>query len=670
MPATKIRKKPKKQRALPKPAPVVAQVPAPHEPEAQSIDFSDSQSFLWRHRVAPAILLSLITFAVYSQVIHHPFSNYDDSEYVQDNVRIQHGITWDTVRWAVTSHEHANWHPVTWLSHALDWQLFGPDASGHHLISLLLHVANVVLLFLFLSLVTKSTARSLLVAALFALHPIGVESVAWVAERKNVLCTTFFLLALLAYARYVQRPNIGRYLVVALLFVFSLASKPMVVTLPFVLLLLDYWPLQRIKGWTVSSPTFPTPQFPVWRLALEKVPLLALSVADSVVTLVAQRDVHAIRSGGAYPLSMRLQNAIFSYAAYVWKMIWPTRLAVLYPYPSDGLSAVGVFFSALLLIAVSVWVWRQRSRPYLMTGWLWFLGMLVPVIGLIQVGEQSMADRYAYLPLIGFLILAVWGLFDLAQNVTSDLRWTAAVGAAIVLIVFASLTVRQVGFWRSNLDLWSHASAVTENNAVAEGVVGSELLLDALNHGRHGSTEAQVHFRNAARINPKDSEANMNIGADLQLAGYVEEALEKYKLALEYVESDEMKAEIITDMGSAYEQSGDFATAREYYLRALKMKTGSKPNNTAFMGFARTFTDEKIKALGASLELHPTPDGYWELGQLQDAGGYTASAVSSYQHALELDPKLEKARTALAKDSPLAQTSARGTDSIPQARVP
>ncbi len=659
MPATKIRKKTKKSPALPKLAAVVVPIPTPvsQEPETHPSDSSDSQSVLWRQRVAPAILLSLITFAIYSQVIHHPFSNYDDGEYVQDNADVHGGITWRTLRWALTSHEHANWHPVTWLSHALDWQLFGPNPSGHHLTSVLVHIANVVLLFLFLSLVTKSTARSLLVAALFAIHPINVESVAWVAERKNVLCTTFFLLSLLAYARYAQRPNLLRYLVVALLFAFSLASKPMVVTLPFVLLLLDYWPLQRVEGWTAPSPVFPAPQFPLWKLALEKFPLLALSLADGLITVVTQEGVHAIRSGSAYPLSLRIQNAICSYAAYIWKIIWPTHLAVLYPYPSNGLPVGLVILSALLLIAATVWMWRQRSRPFLMMGWLWFLGMLVPVIGLVQVGEQSMADRYAYLPLIGFLILAVWGAFDLAQNVPGNLRWTTAVAAAIVLIVFASLSVRQVGFWRSNIDLWSHTSAVTENNAVAEGVVGSELLLDALNHGRHGSKEAQVHFRNAARINPKDSEANMNIGADLQLAGHMQEALEKYKLALEYVQNDEMKAEIMTDMGSAYEQSGDFTTAREYYLNALKMKVGSKPNNTAFLGFARTFTDEKIKAQGASMAQHPTAEGYWELGQLQDAGGYTASAVASYQYALSLDPKLEKARTALAKDSPVAANS-------------
>ena len=272
MSATKVRRTQKNAvRELPRLAPRT--VPVLQEPAVQPTNCDESSNFPWRQRVAPAILLALITFAVYLQVIHHPFSNYDDSEYITDNVNIHGGISWPTLRWALTSTEHANWHPVTWLSHALDWQLFGPDPAGHHLTSLFLHVTNVVLLFLFLARVTKSTARSLLVAALFALHPISVESVAWLAERKNVLCATFFLIALLAYARFAERPNVGRYLLVAMLFALSLAAKPMVVTFPFVLLLLDYWPLQRVQSWSRSSACLSAPQFPAWKLALEKLPL-------------------------------------------------------------------------------------------------------------------------------------------------------------------------------------------------------------------------------------------------------------------------------------------------------------------------------------------------------------------------------------------------------------
>jgi len=647
MPAIKAAKKNnKKARPVPKPVPV-AIIQPPQEKPVDSMDFS---AFPWRQRVTPIILLALTTFAVYLQVIHFPFSNYDDGEYITDNLKIQRGIDWPTIHWALTSTEHANWHPVTWLSHAMDWQLFGPEASGHHLTSLLLHVLNVALLFLFLARVTKSTARSLLVAALFAIHPIDVESVAWVAERKTVLCTTFFLLTLLAYAQYARRPNALRYLWVALLFVLSLASKPLAVTFPFVLLLLDYWPLQRIKGWIPPSPNFEAPQRPFWKLALEKLPLLACSAAGSVLTVIAQQKVSAIRSGAAYPLYLRIENAIFSYADYLWKLIWPTRLAVLYPYPAGGLPIWMMLLSVIVLAGCSFMVWRERSRrPYLITGWLWFLGMLVPMIGLVQVGEQAMADRYAYLSVAGLFLLAVWLLYELAEWQQNRLRWPVAGAGAIVLIALGYLCVQQVGYWKSNLDLWGHAASVTENNSVAEDVVGSEILVEAMNHGARYSDEAQTHFQNAVRIDPQDSEAVMNIGADLQVHGHLQEAIAKYKEALPYAKEDLRRAQILCDLGSAYEQSGEFVTARNYYQQSLQYH--AKNSNIAFIGFARTFTDEKIAAARAQLAAHPSAKGFVELGQLQEAGAYNAEALASYQHALELDPKSEEARAGLDRAS-------------------
>jgi protein O-mannosyl-transferase len=663
MPATRSPRKLKRKPVREGTKPVLLEIPEPvPQPVLRQVEEGlkggetpaggpDISNFLWRHRVAPALLLALLTFALYVQVLHHPFVNYDDAEYISDNTNIQHGVNWAMLRWAMASTEHANWHPVTWLSHALDWQLFGSHPLGHHLTSLLLHVANVVLLFLFFAGVTNSTARSLLIAALFAVHPLCVETIAWVSERKNVLCTTLFLLAMMVYARYARRPNIGRYLAVTLLFALALASKPMVVTLPFVLMLLDYWPLQRIKGWSQPSVDFHAPQFPAWRLALEKLPLLVLSVADGVVTVIAQQKVHAIRSGAAYPLWLRVENAIFSYAAYLWRTVFPVHLAVLYPYPSGGLPLLRVILSALLLITITVLALHERRRPYLLTGWLWFLGMFVPVIGLVQVGEQGMADRYAYLPLIGMLLFLVWGGFDLVQMASSRVRWLTGAAAGTVLVVFAFLSVRQLGFWKSNLDLWSHAVAVTKNNGVAEDVVGSELLTDAMNRGLRYSDEARVHFENAARINPQDSEALMNIGAGLQVQGRLQEAIEKYKLALQYVNDEWLRARIVRDMASAYEERGDFATARSYYQQAMQISP--KADNAAFFGFARTFTDEKIVALGAKLASNPTAKGYFDLGQLQDAGGYTAAAESSYQRALALDSHLEEARAALAHDSSL-----------------
>jgi tetratricopeptide (TPR) repeat protein len=633
-----------KQRKKPRPAlkrvqqrlPILLNTTTPHP----------AFTSLLKLRIAPALLLTLLTFAVYYQVIHHPFSNYDDGEYVGDNLKIQQGITGGTLRWALTSIEHANWHPLTWLSHALDWQLYGSNPSGHHVTSLLLHTLNVVLLFFFLARVTRSTSRSFLVAALFAVHPLNVESVAWIAERKNVLCALFFLLTLLAYAGYARRPSFVRYLIVASSFALALSAKSMVVTLPFVLLLLDFWPLQRIEGWSRPSTAFPAPQFSAWKIAVEKLPLLALSVAASVITFIAQQKDGSVGSVAKFPLSLRFANAIVSYAAYLWKAVWPANLAVLYPYPSKGLPFWQVLLSALLLAALSAWTWRERSRrSYLIAGWCWFLGTLVPVIGLIQVGDQAMADRYAYLPLIGIFVMVVWGFSDLLQHAGGALSRSASVAAAVALLLLSTLAWRQARLWRSNLELWSHAAAVTTNNGAAEDVIGSLLLVDAMNAGIHYSDEAQVHFQKALAINPKDSAALSDIGGNLQGHGRPQQALEKLQLALQYAQQVGLKSKILGQMASAYEQLGDFTTARQYYRDALKISPSA--DGAAFVGFARTFTDEKIAKLTADLAVRPTAQGYLQLGQMQQGAGYADAAHTSYQQALLLDPRSEPARAAL-----------------------
>jgi hypothetical protein len=637
-----------KPRKRPRPAPKRAQEPTALPQKAATPP--PACASLLRLRIAPALLLTLLTFGVYYQVMHYPFSNYDDGEYVGDNLKIQKGITGATVRWAFTSIEHANWHPLTWLSHALDWQLFGSNAFGHHVTSLLLHALNVVLLFFFLAQVTRSTSRSLLVAVLFAVHPINVESVAWVAERKNVLCTLFFLLALVTYARYVRRPKLAGCLLVALMFALALTAKAMVVTLPFVLLLLDFWPLQRIEGWSQPSAVYPAPQFPAWKLALEKLPLLALSVAESVITFIAQRKDGSIGTVAKFPLLLRVSNAIVAYAAYLWKTVWPAHLAVLYPYPSKGLPVWQVLLSAALLAGVSAWAWRERSRrSYLIIGWCWFLGMMVPVIGLIQVGEQSMADRYAYLPLIGIFVMVVWGFSDVVEKAGGWLRRWASIAAVVALGLLSAVAWRQVSFWRTNLELWSHAAAVTENNDAAEDAVGSLYLVDAMNAGVHYSSDAEIHFQKALEINPKNAEALSNLGGDLAARGRPQEALEKLRPALQYADQIGPKSKILGQMASAYEQLGDFMTARQYYSDALKISPGA--DGTAFVGFARTFTDEKIAKVTAELALRPTALGYVQLGQMQESAGRPEAARAAYEQALGLDPKSEAARAALERGS-------------------
>ena len=430
--------------------------------------------------IALCVVLAVATIGLYLPAVSHSFLALDDSDYVTANAHVQHGLDWSTIRWAFTTDAAANWHPLTWLSHALDYQLFGLNPAGHHFSSVLLHALNVVLLFLLLNWITGRRGPSLLVAALFALHPINVESVAWVAERKNVLCTLFFLLAIAAYSRYAEKPDWRRYLLVLILFAAGLMAKPMVITLPFLLLLLDYWPLGRISG----SPAYAlrVQQFPLKTLLLEKVPLLLLSAASAVITFKVQRAGAAVRSLVQFPFSLRIQNALIAYTLYLWKMLWPTRLAF-YPHSAISPPAWRWLPAALLLLAITAVVFVFRRKRYLVVGWFWYLGTLVPVIGLVQLSEASMADRYAYLPLIGIFIMIAFGLADVATLQTAPLAWKVTPAIAALLVLMA-LTYRQIGYWASDYALWSHANAVAEN-PFAHDAMGSALLDPNLNLGEN-----------------------------------------------------------------------------------------------------------------------------------------------------------------------------------------
>ena len=366
-------------------------------------------------KIILCVLLGAVTIALYSPVLWHSFVVLDDRDYVTANAHIHDGLSWRTIQWAFTSTEAANWHPLTWLSHALDYQLFALNPAGHHFDSVLIHALNAVLLFLLLEWVTRRVGPSLLVAALFALHPLNVESVAWVAERKNVLSTLFFILAIAAYVWYARKPEWRRYLLVAVLFAAGLMAKPMVITLPFVLLLLDYWPLERMsldETESAAAVAAEVPRVAFSRLLLEKIPLLVLSAASAWITLIAQRP--AKRTLADLPLGIRLENALVSYGSYLWKMLWPSRLSF-YPHSVSALPAWQWILSTLVLVGVSAIVIMFHRKRYLPVGWFWFLGTLVPVIGLVQVGEYAMADRYAYVPLIGIFVMIAWGLADLAD---------------------------------------------------------------------------------------------------------------------------------------------------------------------------------------------------------------------------------------------------------------
>ena len=407
------------------------------------------------------IALAGLTWLVFSQTLWHDFINYDDPHYVYENTKITGGLSISGIAWAFT-HIHAlNWHPLTTISHMLDCQLHGLKAGWHHFTNVLLHTLAAMLLFLALQQMTGAVWRSAFVAAVFAIHPLRVESVAWIAERKDVLSGVFFMLTLLAYLYYVRVPRVRGYLVVVFLFACGLMSKPMLVTLPFVLLLLDYWPLDRIKG-------------QLWKRVAEKIPLIALSAVSSVITFLVQKG--AVGQTEELPIFERINNAIVSYVLYIWQMVWPVNLAVFYPHPENRLPLWEIVSCFLLLIFITVTaIALRKQRPYLLVGWLWYLGMLVPVIGLVQVGWQGRADRYTYLPLIGLYIAATWAVTDL----TALYRHQRATLSTVAILVIAALSCCawiQTSYWRDSETLFKHALAITTNNDVAENNIGIVFL--------------------------------------------------------------------------------------------------------------------------------------------------------------------------------------------------
>lgn len=589
------------------------------------------------------LLLALVTLALYNPVTHHPFVNYDDDRYVTENAHVRQALTPGVVAWALTSTEQANWHPLTWMSHALDVSLFRLNPAGHHFTSVLLHTANVILLFLLLMWSTNRIGPGLFVTLLFAIHPINVESVAWVAERKNVLCTFFFLLTLWVYGWYARKPHWTRYLAIVGLFAAGLASKPMVITLPFVLMLVDYWPLARVCAAHAIEGNVRTgsPQFPWSKLALEKVPLLVLSAASAVITLHAQRAGGAMRSTVQFSFGVRIANAIFAYAMYLWKMFWPAQLAPLYPHRGNSLAAWQVALAALLLIAVTVAAIRFRTRRYLLVGWLWFLGSLVPVIGLVQVGDAAMADRYAYIPLIGIFVIIAFGVADLAN--AANLGRLAVAAAVAWVIALALAAHRQIDYWENNQTLWSHALAVTQDNFIAEDNLGGALILQGK------EDEAHAHFEAASRINPKDPMSRSNLGAYFQTHRQLHEAVEQYQAAIALTADPGLLAQIYANLGAAQQELRDDVAAHDDFRHSLRL---NENQFNAWLGLGllaekRGDFPEAIADLNRSISVQPTAQAYLELGRTLEQAGHTAEAVEAYQQALRISPDLTEAQQAL-----------------------
>src|SRR6266849_3376813 len=576
-------------------------------------------------------LITLIagTVVLYEPVIHHKFINYDDGVYVSGNPRVLAGLSWGNVIWAFSTTYFSNWHPLTWLSYMLISQFSKADPAEYHLANLFLHTVNAAFLFLMLYRGTGFLLRSFMVASLFAVHPLNVESVAWVSELKNMLSTTFWLMAILAYGWYVLNPNWKRYLAVAGLFVLGLMAKPMVVTLPFVFLLLDYWPLRRMRLGQDQALNPQSRNF--FALVLEKVPLMMLSVASAVITVIAQKSGGAVKSATAYPFTVRLENALLAYAGYIHKTFWPSKLAIFYPHPGSSSPAWKIALAAALLMLITWVVLRFKQQRYLRVGWFFYLGTLVPVIGLIQIGNQAMADRYAYIPLIGLFVMIIWGISEWLPA-TQISKYLLA-GLFFGLLLALTWTTRvQLGYWQDSIALFSHTLEVTTNNATAHVSLGSSLA----ETGR--LDEAAYHFYSALAIKPKDEMAQFNLAAYHLYQGDREGALREFRLVLLYTQNKTVAANTHVQMAAIYSQLGDMAESKEHYREAIQLDTMQYKAylNLGVHLYLEGDLDGAISNLSRSLEIIPTSPAYFYLGQALERENRLAEALTAYHEALKI----------------------------------
>ena len=527
--------------------------------------------------LAIAFALALGVVVCLTPVLKNGFIDvYDDDKYVTRNPSVQHGLDAASLRWALTTTTASNWHPLTWVSHIADVWISELKPRGHHLTSVLLHAASTGLLFLLLYRLTRHAGRSAAAAALYGVHPLRLESVAWVAERKDVLSAFFFMVVLLLYARYVERPSGRRMAAIALALALGLMSKPMLVTAPFVLLLLDAWPLGRKESWK--------------QLAIEKAPLFALSLVSCLLTVWAQR-AHAVRSLQEFPVGVRVENAIVAYAAYLWKTVWPAKLAVLYPHPGSSLEAWKLVVSLIVLAGATYAAFAlRRSRPWITVGWLWYVGMLVPVIGLVQVGQAAMADRYTYLPSIGLALIVCWSV---PANAGS------AVAAIIATLALAVATWRQAPYWRDSVSLFTRAVEVTRDNGIAQSNLGLALY-------EQGDAAAAIpHFEEALRIFPRFEAARSNYGVALAAVGRTDEAIAAYRAAMQIDPSD---PDVYNNLGAVFYRTRRLDDAVEQFRAALR----SAPDHA-----------------GAA----------YNLGTALAAKGEWAEAASVLRDAIRLDPR-------------------------------
>ncbi len=614
-----------------------------------------------RPRFLLCMFLVITTLAVYWQVGDYQFIGYDDELYVSDNPHVKAGLTSDSIIWSFTATDAANWHPLTWLSHILDVHLFGMNSGRHHLTNVFFHIANTLLLFFLLNRMTGDLWQSSFVAALFALHPLHVESVAQVAERKDVLSTFFWLLTMRSYLWYADFRGWHRYITTILLFILGLMVKPMLVTLPFVLLLLDYWPLGRlsIDDWRLPIEKINSNQSSIINhqssivnrqssIFLEKIPFFILTVALCIVTFFVQKSGGAVRSLTVIPFDVRVANALVSYVSYIWKMILPYNLAFFYPH--QGMPpAWQTAASFLLLVCVSFAAIKTvRNHPYFAFGWLWYIGTLVPVIGVVQVGSHSIADRYTYVPLIGIFIIVAWGVPNFlskwcAKKLPDEigqpvLRQALSVAAAALLSAFMACTWIQTQYWSDSITLFEHALDVTENNTAAHTNLGVVLQ----EQGR--SAEAVYHFSEVLRIKPQSPKNHNNLGTALEDIGRTAEAIRHYSMALDL--NPEL-VDVHNNIGVSLERLGSVSEAVRHYSEAIRLDPGytEARNNLGVTLFRNGSADKAAAHFQQVLQIKPDDaKAYNNLGVAVHAKGRIDEALANFQQALRIKPDYADAR--------------------------
>jgi protein O-mannosyl-transferase len=608
------------------------------------------------HAFRISVLLFSATVLVYSGVWHFAFVNFDDPEYVTNNLHVQSGFTWQALKWAFTSADAANWFPLTWLSHMLDFQLFNLSAGWHHITSVLIHALSTVLLFAFLNRATRALWPSAFVAFLFALHPLHVESVAWISERKDVLSAFFWFLTLFAYTRYAERRTARRYGVVLVAFCLGLMAKPMIVTLPFVLLLFDVWPLKRLS--LRDTPA----NWPIW----EKLPLVLLAAGVSAVTYVVQRGSGAVEAVSAFPIGLRIENALVSYAVYLAKIFWPAGLAVFYPYPLS-LRAWQVALAVVVVAGISglVLCWF-KTRPYLAVGWLWYLGTLVPVIGLVQVGAQARADRYTYVPAVGIFIMLAWGAADIVRR-WPQRKLAVPVIAAIACAACVPVTWKQIQYWNNSETLFQHAIDVTDRNYLAEHNLANALL-DV--HGR--LPDAIAHLRESLRIHPDSARTHTDLGTALSnLPRYSTEAVAEYEAALRI---DPNSAITHNDLGNTFSKMpGRLPQAISEYEAALRIKPDyAEAHNNLGAALSRSGRlPGAIAEFETALKLDPgypqarknCAEAHYDLGvALSRVQARLPQAITQFEEALRIDPDYAEAHNDLGVA--LSEVGGRSSEAI------